>query len=101
MKAQQRGCFECNRHFTEPTRFDSEGTESSDEPILDAQIGCRPTRTVQDQHLMFGQYRFGYDCPETSGLSEGNKRCDEMDENEQIAHNSSYSGQNPPNFALS
>ncbi len=28
---------------------------------------------------MLGQNRFGYDCPETSGLSEANNRCDEMD----------------------
>jgi hypothetical protein len=30
MKAQQRGWFERNRHFTEPTRLDPEGTESCD-----------------------------------------------------------------------
>jgi hypothetical protein len=65
MKAQQRGYFERKRHFTETTRFDPEGTKSRDEPIRDAQIGCTPTRTIQDQYLMFGKNRFGYDCPET------------------------------------
>jgi hypothetical protein len=48
---------------------------------------------------MLGQNGFGDDCPETARLSEANNGCDEMDdENEQIAHNSSYSGQNPLQF---
>jgi hypothetical protein len=48
---------------------------------------------------MFGQNGFGDDSPQTSGLSKANKGCDQMDdENEQIAHNSSYSGQNPLQF---
>ena len=83
MKAQQGGCFECERHFTEPTRFYPDRTESSDELILDAEIARPSTRTIEDQQLMLGKNGFGYDCPETSGLSEANNRCDEMDyENE-------------------
>src|SRR6516162_3254925 len=60
--------------------------------------GCFAVAISADP-LMFDQNGFGDDSPETSGLSEANNRCDEMDdENEQIAHNSSYSGQNPPKF---
>jgi hypothetical protein len=62
MKAQQGGGFERKRHFTEPTRFDPEGTQSRDEPILNAQSGRTATRTVQDQHLMFGQNGFCDNC---------------------------------------
>jgi hypothetical protein len=51
---------------------------------------------------MLGQNGFGYDGSETSGLSEANHRCDEMDgENQKIVHNSSYSRQNPLFFGLS
>ena len=86
MKAQQGGGFERKRHFTEPTRFDPEGTQSRDEPILNAQIGCTAPRTVEDQHLMLGQDGFGYDSPKTSGLTKPKNCRDEMDnENEQIA----------------
>jgi hypothetical protein len=46
---------------------------------------------------MSGQNGFGGDSPQTPGLGKANNRCDEMDDhNEQIALNSSYSGQNPP-----
>jgi hypothetical protein len=31
---------------------------------------------------MLGQNGFGYDGPETSGLSEANQRCNEMDDDE-------------------
>jgi hypothetical protein len=48
---------------------------------------------------MFGKNGFGDDSPQTSRLSKANNGCDEMeDENEQIAHHSSYSGQNPLQF---
>ena len=48
---------------------------------------------------MFGQNGFGDDSPETSRLSKANKDSDEMeDENGQLAHNSSYSWQNPLQF---
>jgi hypothetical protein len=65
-------------------------------PVINQSQVCRlgtPTRTIEDQHLMLGQNGFGDDRPETARLSEANNGCDEMDdENEQIAHNSSYSG---------
>jgi hypothetical protein len=49
---------------------------------------------------MLGQDGFGDDCPETTRFDEANNRCDEIDdEDEQIAHNSSYSGQNPLQFS--
>ena len=49
---------------------------------------------------MLDQNGFGDDCPETAGLSEANNGCDEVDdENEPIAHDSSYSRQKPPIFA--
>jgi hypothetical protein len=63
MKAQQRRCFERKRHFTEPTRFDPDRTESSDEPILDAEIGRPSTRTIEDQQLMLGQERIRLRLP--------------------------------------
>jgi hypothetical protein len=44
---------------------------------------------------MLGQNGFGHHSPETSGLGKANNGCDEMDnENEQIAHHSSYFKQN-------
>ena len=48
---------------------------------------------------MLGQNGFGYDSPKTSGLGKAKNCRDEMDnENEQIAHYSSYCRQKPPNF---
>ena len=50
--------------------------------------------------MVLGQDGFRDDCPEPTRFDEANNRCDEMDdENEQIAHNSSYSGQNPLQFS--
>jgi hypothetical protein len=99
MKAQERGCLERNRHFMEPARFDPKRTESGNESIPNEQIRCTPTGAVKDQRLMLGKNGFGYDCSETSGLSKANNGCDEMDdENEQFAHNSSYSGPKIPLF---
>jgi hypothetical protein len=101
MEAQQRGRLEENGGTSEPAWLNPERAESGDEPISDAEIGCSLTRTVHDQQLMFGQNGFGDDSPETSRLSKANKDSDEMeDENGQLAHNSSYSGQIPLQFRL-
>ena len=99
MKTQQRGWLEQNRDLPKPTWPNPERTESGNEPIPDAEIGRPSTRTVEDQQLMFGQNGFGYNCSETPGLSNANNRCDEMDnENEQVAHYSSYRRQKTQNF---
>jgi hypothetical protein len=49
---------------------------------------------------MLGQNGFGHYRPETSGLGKANDRCDEMDDdNQQIAHDSSYFSPNTRFFA--
>ena len=50
------------------------------------------------EFLMLGQNGFGDNCSETPGLARRIPVVMMDDENEQIAHNSSYSGQNPLQF---
>jgi hypothetical protein len=51
---------------------------------------------IEDQQLMFGQHGFCDDCALTSGSGKPENRRHEMDnENEQIAHDSSYRRQEP------
>jgi hypothetical protein len=71
----------------EATRLDPERTESRDQPIRHAEIGCAAAGTIHDQELMFDENRLGNYRTQTSGSGEPQNGGEEMNqENNQIVH---------------
>jgi hypothetical protein len=87
MEAQERGGSQHDRGPDQPAGAHEERTDTGDDAIRAAEIGCTVPGTIEDEQLLLHEHGFGHDGTRAAGTGEADDSGQQMQKRDgEIAH---------------